>query len=189
MNTFDERHMLQLRSTVMDYDGFCRVAVEMEWIDVEVQHEDWYHAYAHRFPLGIYLDVFAFPEGYLQSHLPESYVRAVLSSMAIYEEWDEDFWNISKAQRILCLTQGKELYKNYAIPREMRLIEYNWEYLEKEIRFFASSNQVPEIKQNEIFERFSGAAVIEIGGDYSGDYEYLAVKDDLLMLVSCGCWD
>ncbi|MDE6219249.1 MAG: hypothetical protein K2G51_02255 [Lachnospiraceae bacterium] len=180
---------LRLESTVMDYDGFCRIAEELEWIDVEVQHEDWYHGYAHDYPLGIYLDVFTFPEGYIQHHLPESYVRAVLSSMAIYEEWDEDFWNIPKSQRIVCLTRGKELYKNYAIPRELRLIEWDWEYLVKEIQFFADSDQVPELKQKEIFDRFSDAAVIEIGGCDSGDHEYLAIKDDLLMLVSCGCWD
>lgn len=183
------KEVLQLRKVVMNYDSFCRVAKDLEWIDVKVQHEDWYHAYAHDYPLGIYLDVFTFPEGYIQNHLPESYTREVLSSMAIYEEWDKDFWNIPKSQRMVCLTQGRKLYENYAIPREPRLIERDWEYLQKEIGFFADSNQVPASKQKEIFDKFSNATVIEIGGDYSGDYEYLAVKDDLLMVVTCGYWD
>lgn len=34
------RDMLQLKSTVMDYDAFCCVARELEWIDVGVRHEE-----------------------------------------------------------------------------------------------------------------------------------------------------
>lgn len=180
---------LQLKKVVMDYDSFCSVARELEWIDVSVRHEDWYHTYSHPYPLGICLDLFTFPERYIQNYLPEAYVRAVLSSMAVYEEWDEDFWNMAESQRMECLTRGRELYKSYAIPRELRFLERDWEYLEREIQFFADSNQVPGLKQKEIFDIFSGSAVIEIGGSYSGDYEYLALKGNLLMLVSCGYWD
>lgn len=180
---------LQLKNVVMDYDAFCQIARELEWIDVPMQHEDWYQTELNHYPLGIYLDLFTFPEGYTQRYLPKAYVRAVLSSMAVYEEWDRDFWNMTKSQRGVCLTQGRELYRNYAIPKELRFIGRDWEYLQKEIQFFADRNQVPASKQKEIFNRFLGSTVIEIGGSYSGDYEYLAVKGDLLMLVSCGCWD
>lgn len=178
-----------LKESVLYYEGFCRIAVELEWFELHIQHEDWYNAYSHCYPLGVSLDVFTFSGSYVQSHLPESYVRAVLSSMAIYEEWDRDFWNMPQAQRRTCLLQGRELYEQYAIPKELRLIGREWKYLEKEIKFFADSNQVPEPKQKEIFDRFSDASVIELGGSYSGDYEYLAVKGDQLMLVSCGYWD
>ncbi|MDE6053871.1 MAG: hypothetical protein K2G55_08935 [Lachnospiraceae bacterium] len=176
-------------NTVMDYDGFCRVAKDLDWIDVNVQHEDWYHTYSHHYPLGICLDLFTFPVEYIQNHLPEAYVRAVLSGMAIYEEWDADFWDIPKSQRIDCLTQGRRLYESYAIPREVRLILRDWQYLTGEMGFFADSNKVPAVKQREILDRFNNAMVIEIGGDYSGDYQYLAVQEDLLMMVSCGIWD
>lgn len=183
------REALQLKNTVMDYEGFCRVASKLEWLEVTVQHEDWYNTYVQHYPLGIYLDIFVFPDGCIQSDLPGCYVRAVLSSMAVYEEWDANFWEIPVSQRTVCLTQGRELYENYAVPKELRFIERDWDYLEKEIRFFADSNQVPESKQRDIFDRFCGAVVVEIGGAYSGDYEYLAIRENLLMLVSCGCWD
>lgn len=135
-----DRIVLQLMNTIMDYDRFCHVASDLEWIDVEMRHEDWY---LHRDPIGIYLDVFTFPDTYIRNHFPEAYVRAVLSSMAFYEEWDKDFWNIPKIQRIACLTQGRALYENYVIRRERRLLMRDWEYLEREIRFFADRNGVP----------------------------------------------
>ena len=114
---------------------------------------------------------------------------AVLSCMSIYEEWYEHFWDIPKSQRSDCLTQGRRLYESYAIPREVRLISRDWQYLTGEMGFFADSNKVPAAKQSEILDRFNNAIVIEIGGDYSSDYQYLAVQEDLLMMVSCGIWD
>lgn len=30
---------------------------------------------------------------------------------------------------------------------------------------------------------------IELGGCYPGDYVYLAIKGDVMLIVSCGCWD
>lgn len=54
---------------------------------------------------------------------------------------------------------------------------------------FAQINNIPFSKQKPYIEQFEHAAVIEIGGAYHGDSEYLAIKDNYMLMVNCGCWD
>jgi len=173
-----------LKLIVSDYDRFCCIAEKLEWIDIKEQYEDW-----HDCEFGICLDIFEFPEGYIQKNMLQAYVRTVLSGMAFYEEWEKDFWKISESERKECLTKGRALYEAYAIPKEVRFIRRDWQYFVKEIEFFANRNQIPVSKQRAYINKFENAEVIEIGGCYSSDYEYLVMKDNLISIASCGIWD
>lgn len=183
---FMKQPLEQLKEIMLDYDTFCHTAEKLEWLDIEEQHDNWFRSY----PLGIQLDAYMFPRDYIiLHHIADVYTRAVLSSMAYYEEWEPKFWDMPRVERKRCLTEGKMLYKNYAVFRELRLVERNWDYLVNEIKYFAGENKVPVSEQKRYLDRFENAKVIELGGCYAGDFSYWAIKRNILLVVSCGCWD
>lgn len=173
-----------LKKVVSDYDVFCSIAEKLEWIEIKEEHEDWFKKY----PLGIFVDLFAFPEGYIQNNLVDAYVRAVLSSMAFAEQWDKDFWDMPQKERKKALIEGQRLYQSYAIVSELRWIERDWEYLVKEIEYFATRNEIPVSEQKKYIDKLKNAKVIEIGGCCDSSV-YIAIKNNLLLMVDCGFWD
>ena len=175
----------ELKNVVKYYDKFYYVAERLEWIDIEEQHENWFKTY----PLGIQLDMYEFPRGYIQDNIACAYVRACLSDMAFYEEWDRNFWDIPQSDRKYCLTEGRTVYASYVTFRDVRFIEREWSYLVREIEFFAGKNGVSASEQRRYTERFENAEVLELGGYYGGDSTYLAIKQNLMLVVSCGFWD
>lgn len=172
-----------LRETASDYRAFCEAAETLVWGAAEERH-DVFRTGA----LGIILDCLEFPPGYVEENLVSAYARTVLSGMAWAEEWDRDFWDIPRRERRRCLTEGADLYRGYAVAREVRLIRRSWEHLAGEMEFFAQDHW-RELNERGYPDRMAGGAVVEIGGSYSMDYVYFAVKEDRTLLVSCGCWD
>ena len=177
----------QLKSVTQNYEVFACIAEKLEWTDVEERHEDWWD---RSDPFGIRLDVFKFPEDYvILHHIADVYARVVLSDMAYYEEWDPRFWDMPQTGRRQCLEQGTDLYRNYAMFHELRLISREWDYLVREINFFADQNKVPVSSRKKYLDQFENAKVIELGGCYAGDSVYWAIKRNTLLVVDCGCWD
>ncbi len=174
-----------LRGVVTDYDKFCHIAEQIAWIDIEERHE----GFSEKQSLRIYLNGYEFPAEYVGKNRLQAYVRGVLSSIAFYEEWDKDYWKIPLAERRFCLEKGRELYRSYVTPRELRLVERDWKYLRKEIEIFAGAEDISFSEWQRYLQRFENAMVIEIGGWDAADYEYLAIKNDSMLLVSCGYWD
>ena len=175
----------QLKEIIQDYDIFCRNAEKLKWNDIEEQH-----ARFQTNALGIDFEVYEFPKDYMiLTHAAEVYTRCVLSSMAYFEEWDQKFWDIPLDERKVCLTKGRELYESYAFIRDLRLVERDWDYLAKEIKYFADYNKIPELEQKKYLERFQNTLVIELGGYYAGDACYWVIKENALLVISCGCWD
>lgn len=177
-------YIAALKNIVSNYDVFCLVAKNIEWISIKSHYDDWFYC-----ALGMYLYTFEFPQEYIQNHPAQAYVRALFSRMAFDEEWDNDFWDIPQMERTFYLKKGSSFYKSYAIPKQLRLIKRDWNYLANEIKDFAQINNIPFSKQKPYIEQFENAAVIEIGGAYHGDSEYLAIKDNYMLMVNCGCWD
>ena len=174
-----------LRDVVSDYDKFCHIAEQVEWIDIEERHE----GFSSKQPLRIYLNEYEFPAEYVRKNMIQAYVRSVLSSIAFYEEWDKDCWKMSLSERKICLEKGKEFYKAYVIPKELRLVERDWKYLFQEIEIFAGADNISSSEWQRYLQRFEDAMVIETGGCDAADYEYLAIKNDSVLLVACGYWD
>ena len=170
-----------LRAVVSDYADFRAVAERLPWVDVRERHSTFQSR-----ALGAVLDLLEFPPGYLGAHLVEGYVRALLSGMAVSEEWERDFWDIPRGERARCLTLGRQMYEQYAIVRELRLASRTWDHLARELAFFAPDGQ-EELEG--YLDCMAGGAVVEIGGSYYSDYVYFAVKGDRGLLVSCGDWD
>lgn len=185
---FMEQVVERLRRIILDYDVFSSVAEKLDWLDVEEQHEEWRHTY----PFGMQIEVYRFPQDYLVlHHVEDAYVRTVLSDMAHYEEWEPGFWEISQEERRHCLkeTGMRALCKEYTAFKETRLIQRDWTYLAKEIQYFANVSKVSVSVQKPFLDLTENAKVIELGGWYNGDAEYLAIKRNVLLVVSCGCWD
>lgn len=180
-----KQNLSLLKKVVSNYNEFCRFAEQLEWINIKEEHENWFRTY----PLGIFIDAFEFPKGYLKNNIVSAYIRAVFSSIAFYEEWDKDFWNIPQLERKEILTRGQALYLPYVVVQELRFIERDWKYIVKEIEYFSSQNKISVSEQKKYIERFENAKVIEIGGSYSDDFIYMAIKKDLMLIVSCGVWD
>lgn len=172
----------QIKQVLTDYSLFCAVAKDLEWLDIPTQYKYWCPCY----PLGIDWCSFCFPKQYLKENVKQAFVQAYLSRVAFYEEWEQDFWNISKSDRKHCLEKGKALY---APPKELRLLVQEHTEFCKQIKYFLNYNAISKAEQDHFFALLKGADVFEIGGYYSGDFEYLAVNGDMLFLIACGFWD
>ncbi len=173
-----------LKNVVTSYDAFCHIAERLAWIETEEQHEN-----RGSYPLGIFLDMYEFPQGYIQGNIAYAYVRACLSGMAFCEEWDRDFWDIPLDERKQCLTKGRWLYESYAIVKDARFIERDWNYLIREIELFSHEKGISKSDRRRYTDRFENAEVLELGGAYQSDYIYLAVERNRMLMVSCGFWD
>ncbi len=179
-----KQNLTLFKSVVSNYNVFCSIAENIEWIKIKETHKDWFKIY----PLGIFVNDYEFPKGYIQNNIVSAYVRTVLCDIAFSEKWDKDFWNIQKKERKRYLTEGILLYKSYAILKEVRFIERDWEYLACEIEYFATRNKIPVLEQKRYIDKFENAKVIEIGG-WCNDFVYMAVKKDFMLIVHCGFWD
>lgn len=184
--SMDGVHWLEsLRGVVSDYGEFCRAAESLPWMDVQEWHRRWQTPY----PLGLMFDAYRFPPGYVRKNPVQAYVRTILSGIGFWEEWEPDFWDAPQAERARWLAEGRSLYENYAIVRDVRLIRRSWEDLAEEIAYFAQGNRLESSRQKGFMQQLQGADALEIGGSGPGDYVYLAVKGDGMLLISCGFWD
>lgn len=181
MRTLEEA----LDGAASDYGRFCRAALDLEWISLPERHEEW----RQKYPTGVFLDFYDFPRGYLKDHFPEAYARMILARMAVWEEWPADFWCIPREERQRYLDQGRELYEGYAIVREQRMIDRDWEYLKGEIAAFSEGGAASRVWREACFADFAPARVLELGGSWSGDWVYLAVDRSRVLLADCGIWD
>ena len=109
-----KQNLTLFKSVVSNYNVFCSIAENIEWIKIKETHKDWFKIY----PLGIFVNDYEFPKGYIQNNIVSAYVRTVLCDIAFSEKWDKDFWNIQKKERKRYLTEGILLYKSYAILKE-----------------------------------------------------------------------
>lgn len=177
----------QLENIVSDYEKFSRVAENVNCSPTEEQHYD----YTTEYPLGLNIGIYKFPEAYIESHLVDAYAATVLSDIAYFEGWNESFFDFTNIQRRQSLIKAKHLYKTYAIIPIIRFCERNWQYLEKEIEFFAGKKGLENLstQQYEALYSFQNAFIIELGGCYAGDYSYIAIKEDGIANIECGIWD
>ena len=117
--SMDGVHWLEsLKGVVSDYGEFCRAAESLPWMDVQEWHRRWQTPY----PLGLMIDAYRFPPGCVRKNPIQAYVRAILSGIGFWEEWEQDFWDAPQAERARWLAEGRSLYENYAIVRDVRLI-------------------------------------------------------------------
>lgn len=178
-----------LRGVLNHFDRYEQLAVQLPWIEIQEEHVDWFHKY----PCGILISVFRFPEGYVENHFLSAYVRCVLSRTADAEEWDPDFWKISREERLACIrnseTHGVSVYRQNFVFQELRMQPITAHELEKTIRDYAKQNRIEDHEIQKYTTLLHNAACMELGGCYAGDHTYLAVKEDVMLFIDCGIWD
>ncbi|MDE6780219.1 MAG: hypothetical protein K2J40_01985 [Ruminococcus sp.] len=174
-----------LKKIVNNYDYYKDIAVNLEWTETYSKYYDWFKKY----PIGMFVSIYDFPENYVRDNFEQAYVQTVLMYMAYCEEWEQDFWKIPYSERLQYMTQAKDFYADYMTYKEYRMKAVTEEYLINEIKCHAEMYNIPESKVNSVIPYLTGAENIEIGGYYFGDHTFISIKDNSIMLVDCGIWD
>lgn len=177
----EELLLRELSEIVNRFDVFKVIALNMEWIEISELHEDWFRSY----PLGIMIDLYHFPKGYVKKYFKECYIRCRIAETAYYEEWDKDYFNVPKKERLEYINT----YETVTMYKELRLKKVSCDALKKEIEFYATVNGITMEEQKRFYPYIEGANIIEIGGCYSGDHSYIAVQGDTILTIDCGIWD
>lgn len=178
----EEKVIKELSEIVNHNDIFNTIAINMNWIGIDEIHEDWYRNY----PIGITIDLYHFPIGYVEKYFKECYVQCRLVETAYYEEWGRDYFNVPKEERE---EQIKYILKNVNTYKDLRLEPISCEKLKNEIEFYATMNEVTEEEQRRFYPYIEGAGIVDIGGCYGGEHFYIAVQQETILFVDCGIWD
>ncbi|MCM1315022.1 MAG: hypothetical protein NC244_06605 [Alistipes senegalensis] len=174
-----------LKQIVNNYERYKNIAVNLEWVENYSKYYDWFKKY----PLGMIVSIYDFPENYVRDNFEQAYVQTVLTYMAYMEEFKEDFWKIPSSERLQYLTQAENFYSDYITYKEYRMKPVTEDYLIKEIKCHAKMFNIPESEVNSVIPYLTGAENIEIGGSYCGDHTFISIKDNSIMLLECGIWD
>ena len=182
-----EKILLALNPVIGNYEKFVQIATEIPWFPVEEQHGDWFNTY----PLGICVDLVHFPKEYVETNFLEAFVRTALCSIAAADKWDKDFFALSKEERkeCLCSERLRLLYQGIVNYNDLRLKICTEEYLREEVNYYAGENGISIEEQEKYLAHVKDATILELGGCYCGDFTYLVVKGDTLLLIDCGIWD
>ena len=97
--------------------------------------------------------------------------------------------SMEERKECLCGERSEMLYGEFVSFREVRLRICTEEHLRKEVNWFANKNSISTEEQEKYLAYAKDATILELGGCYSGDYTYLVVKGDTLLLIECGIWD
>lgn len=174
-----------LKKIVNNYEYYKNIAVNLEWIEFNSRYYDWYKKY----PVGISVSIYEFPEGYIKDNFEKAYTQTVLLQMAYCEEWEQDFWKIPPSERLQYMTQAENFYSDYITYKELRMKPVTEDYLIQQIKWHAGENDIPESEVNLVIPYLTGAENIEIGGGYSEDHTFISIKDNSIMIIDCGIWD
>lgn len=174
-----------LKKIVNHYEYYKNIAVNLEWAEFNSRYYDWFQKY----PIGIYVAVCEFQEGYVKDNFEQAYMQTVLTYMAYINEFEEDFRNTPSDELLKYMTEAEDFYSAYITYEELRMIPVMEEYLINQIWFYAESNDVSESEINSVIPYVTGAENIEIGGLFCRDHTFISIKDNSIMLIKCGVWD
>lgn len=174
-----------LKQIVNNYEYYKSIAVNLEWTEFNSRYYEW----SKKYPVGIFIIICEFPEGYIKDNFEQAYVQTVLSNMTYSEEWVEDFRNVPSSELLKYMTQAKDFYAGYMTYRELRMKSVTEEYLINEIQWHAGCGSVSESEINSVMLYVMGAENIELGGSYLGDHTFISIKDNSIMITDCGIWD
>lgn len=165
-----------------DRDAFIEKAIKLEQTEYSEKHLDWFRTY----PLGIYADLYKFPENYVRNNFDNALILCIVSSYTKVIK-ENEFFNASVEQRRKLL---KDCRKEAFVWNELRLRTVTPGFLKKEVGYYADENGIPSEEQDNILPLIDdNASAAEIGGCYCGDYNYILVNGDHILMVDCGIWD
>ena len=170
-----------LKKIVNNYEYYRDIAVNLEWAESRSEYYDWT---VKVYTIGMNVRIYDFPENYVRNNFEKAYTQAVLSDMAYYEEWEQDFWKIPQSERLEYMTNADNFYSDYVTYKELRMKTVTEDYLINEIWWHAFYNSVQGSKLNSLIPYVMGAENIEIGGIYS-DHTFVSIKDNSIMIIDC----
>ena len=177
-----------LKKIVNNYDYYRDIAVNLEFAEFNSRYYEWFKNHH----VGIYVTVCDFPEGYVKNNFEQAYVQSVLCSMAYYEEWKQNFWEVPYSKRLEYMTQDKGIYEQYITYDELRMKSVTEDYLIQQIKLYTEDNDISENEINSIIPYLTEAENIEIGScdfiDYFIDHTFVSIKDNSIMIIECGIW-
>lgn len=180
-----------LKKIVNNYDYYKDIAVNLEWAESRSEYYDWT---VKAYTIGMNVRIYDFPENYVRDNFEKAYTQAVLSDMAYYEEWEQDFWKIPQSERIEYMTNADNFYSDYITYKEYRMESVTEDFLIQIIKHYAAmytakNYNIPESEVNSAISYLTGAENIDIGGYYSLDHTFISIKDSSIMLIDYGVWD
>lgn len=177
----------RIRSSIENYEEFKKIALDINFRKAEMQLYSWV-----KNVLGIQVYLFRFADGINEDNLAETVVQCRLMKMAEDEEWKNDFWDISRDDRLITLNAPS--FRDFdLIIKEVRLIPLDTEeYLDtvenKLSEYEPSEGTLPDITDT-ICGIIRKSENIELGGFYGMDHMCLSVCDDTILIVEYGVWD
>ena len=176
----------KIRNSIENYEVFQKIALDIHFRKAEMQFYSW-----EKNVLGINVHLFRFADGINEDNLEETIVQCRLMRMAEMEEWKDDFWDVSRDERLFILNAPS--FRDFdLIIKEVRLIPLNTEEYLDTVKYkmteYSPSEDTPEVTDT-ICNIIRNSENIELGGCYSGDHMCLSVTDDTIMIVEHGIWD
>ena len=185
MNT--EMIIKKIRDSIENYEVFKDIALNISFHKAEMQFYYW-----HKNVPGISVYMFRFADGINDDNLIETIVQCRLMRMAEMEEWKDDFWDVSRDDRLITLN-APSFIRFDLIIREVRLEALDTEEFLDMVKYriseyTPSEDTLPDIKDR-ICDIIRNSENIELGGCYSGDHMCLSVSEDTILIVEYGLWD
>ncbi|MBQ8011142.1 MAG: hypothetical protein IJ265_06280 [Oscillospiraceae bacterium] len=177
----------KIRDSIENYEEFKEIALDIRFRKAEMQLYSWYKSV-----LGIEVYLFRFADGINEDNIVESIVQCRLMKMAEMEEWKDDFWDVSRDDRLITLNVPS--FRDFdLIIKEVRLIPLDTEeYLSmvkyKFSGYEPSEDTFPDMADT-ICDIIRKSQNIELGGFYALDHKCLSVSDDTILIVEYGVWD
>ena len=176
----------KIRDNIEDYDVFKELALDIRFRKAEMQLYSWY-----KNVLGIHVYLFRFADGINDDNLVETIVQCRLMKMAEMEEWKDDFWEISRDDRLITLNASS--FRDFdLIIKEIRLTpletEQYLDMVECKLSEYTPSEGTPDVADT-ICDIIRESQNIELGGFYALDHMCLSVSENTILIVEYGVWD
>ena len=176
----------KIRDSIEDYEVFKSLALDIRFRKAEMQLFAWENSV-----LGMDVYLFRFADVINDDNLVDTIVQCRLMKMAEDEEWKEDFWDVSREDRLITL--NIPAFRDYdLIIKEVRLNPLETEdflrTVEMKMADYNLTAGAPEM-QKTICDIIRKSENIELGGCYSGDHMCLSVSVDAVLIIEYGIWD
>lgn len=176
----------KVRDSIENYEVFKDLALNIRFRKADIRCYVWSQKV-----LGILVYLFRFADSINEDNIVETIVQCRLMRMADNEEWKDDFWDISKDDRLITLN-SPTFMRDDLIIREVRLTPLDTEECLNTVRNLM--NRYSPVKDNSadikdtICDIIRKSQNIELGDD-GLEKMWLSVSDNTILIVEHGIWN
>ena len=175
----------KVRDSIENYEVFKDLALNIRFRKADIRCYVWSQKV-----LGILVYLFRFADSINEDNIVETIVQCRLMRMAD-KEWKDDFWDISKDDRLITLN-SPTFMRDDLIIREVRLTPLDTEECLNTVRNLM--NRYSPVKDNSadikdtICDIIRKSQNIELGDD-GLEKMWLSVSDNTILIVEHGIWN